>query len=441
VDLPETAPTSTSAPRRLGAAQRGMQPRGALVVCLLLSVCATGAMSLYFNVPPIWNPPAPRKADRLYNSRPPITYRLVRADGPLRHAAAWCQALAALLSVAALRGRSRHSGRFKVPRADAARYADPYYPFLRVLLVFHVASWISLVTGRGGAAPAAAALAVTVAWYVGTVSARPALRPTPLRLRVPHVPSLLFLGLALTVGGPRARRPQTDSATVVQDGRGPALAAVYAREWGLLIGAVALLAGLVLGRSPATRGDGPRFSPLTLFAGAVLATVLVAGVGWYRQPLPNFGEAVPGVLYYSGQPGARSLALAQRRHGFRTIVYVHPDTNTAAHAGEARVARRCGIRLIDAIDEGFRPEDLLRLARDPSARPILLHCIEGKNRTPAWLAVYRIAEQGWSARKAFAEMERVSGRRLKSYIIQWVEKTAARLKGPAQVATARMDAE
>lgn len=415
----QIAPTrSMSLPMPSHATPR-MRPKSATVLCVLLSACAAVATSIFCNVPAVWNPAAPRRADRFYNPQPPIAYRLVRGDGPVRWTAAWCHTLAALLCIATLRPRDRA---MRAP-GDRARRALRDRACLLALTGFHVVAGASLRAGYGAPAPALAALVAFIAWYASFVSRRRAPRNAPF----PYVVSPMLLGLALTIG---AALVQCLAAEPIRGGRNdhaPAPAALYATEWATLLGAMALVAALVLHRGPAASVEGTGFSRMTIVAGALGAAALVTGTGWYLQPLPNFGEAVPGVLYYSGQPAARSLGLAHRRYGFRTIVYVHPNTDTAAHAEEVRLARRRGIRLIDAIEEDFQPEDLLRLTRDPSARPVLLHCIEGRNRTPAWLAVYRIVEQDCSPAEAFAEMERISGRRLKSYTIDWVQETAARL--------------
>jgi hypothetical protein len=352
------------------------------------------------------------------------------------------------------------------------RYRVPF-----ALGIFHLVTWVWLVQSDGALDRATAVLVALLGTGLGAVSARrhaychalsfgwpglegearspgtfvAPLSPAPATLSSTfdfdgplqrdtqflrfHAPLLLSLGLALSVAAALlyATLPPPASATAPLQGspRAPVLAPHYAREWALLLGAASMLAALVVGRVAPPSGNVTRRTLVAMLVGAAFTTCLNATVFWYRQPLPEFGEAVPGVLYHSGQPGVCSLAWAQRRYGFRTLIYVHPDTNTTAHTEEVRFARRRGIRLIDAVANDFRPEDLFRLMRDPSARPVLLHCIEGKNRTPAWLAVYRVVEQGWSPPEAYAEMERISGRRLKTYIVEWVEKQTDRLKGAA----------
>jgi hypothetical protein len=47
----------------------------------------------------------------------------------------------------------------------------------------------------------------------------------------------------------------------------------------------------------------------------------------------------------------------------------------------------------------------LEIVRDPSLRPLYVHCKHGVDRTGAMMSVYRMEEEGWSNLEAFAEME------------------------------------
>jgi len=47
----------------------------------------------------------------------------------------------------------------------------------------------------------------------------------------------------------------------------------------------------------------------------------------------------------------------------------------------------------------------LEIVRDPSLRPLYVHCQHGVDRTGTMMAVYRMEEEGWSNPEAFAEME------------------------------------
>src|SRR5262245_46594446 len=46
----------------------------------------------------------------------------------------------------------------------------------------------------------------------------------------------------------------------------------------------------------------------------------------------------------------------------------------------------------------------LAVVTDPSRRPVLVHCREGRDRTGALVAAYRIAIEGWPRERAIAEM-------------------------------------
>jgi protein-tyrosine phosphatase len=54
----------------------------------------------------------------------------------------------------------------------------------------------------------------------------------------------------------------------------------------------------------------------------------------------------------------------------------------------------------------------LQIVRDPTMRPLYVHCQHGVDRTGAMMAVYRMEEEGWSNPEAYAEMEYFDAHRI-----------------------------
>jgi protein tyrosine/serine phosphatase len=79
--------------------------------------------------------------------------------------------------------------------------------------------------------------------------------------------------------------------------------------------------------------------------------------------------------------------------------------------GEKRLVESAGLRyerIALASNDTPRSEQVARfleIVRDPSLRPLYVHCQHGVDRTGAMMAVYRIEDEGWSNPEAFAEME------------------------------------
>ena len=93
--------------------------------------------------------------------------------------------------------------------------------------------------------------------------------------------------------------------------------------------------------------------------------------------------------------------------GIKTVInlrHYHGDT-------EKEQVEAAGLRyerIVLESSDAPRPEQIARfldIVRDPSLRPLYVHCKHGVDRTGAMMAVYRMEEEGWSNPAAFAEME------------------------------------
>ena len=118
--------------------------------------------------------------------------------------------------------------------------------------------------------------------------------------------------------------------------------------------------------------------------------------------LPNLFQVSP-VLYRSAQPSVAGLiALNQGTH-IKTVV------NLRNNEGDGALVLPTGVRYEQIPFNTWHVKEndvvqFLKIVRNPSNQPVLLHCKHGSDRTGMMTAIYRIVEQGWSKEDAIAEM-------------------------------------
>jgi hypothetical protein len=172
--------------------------------------------------------------------------------------------------------------------------------------------------------------------------------------------------------------------------------------------------------------DRPARLWLTLPTGALAWFALVVlgiDLTWYHRPLERLHTVEPGKIYISAMPTYRGLQLADARHHFKTIINLFPESKLGRSPrleGELRYAREHGIRYVEnsgaLADSDEFLDETLRLARDPSAWPILLHCHACMDRSPAWMGIYRFVVQGRPLREILREIEGHRGYRPKASV-------------------------
>jgi len=152
--------------------------------------------------------------------------------------------------------------------------------------------------------------------------------------------------------------------------------------------------------------------------------VLGIDLTWYHRPLERLRTVVPGRIYLSAMPSYRGLQIANSRHHFKTIINLFPESRLGKSprlAGELKFARENGIQYIESPAEVAKADefldDTLRIAQDPSAWPILVHCHASMDRSPAWVGIYRFVVQGRPLREIFCEIEGHRGYRPKASVI------------------------
>jgi tyrosine-protein phosphatase SIW14 len=119
----------------------------------------------------------------------------------------------------------------------------------------------------------------------------------------------------------------------------------------------------------------------------------------------NFGEVTP-TLARGGQPTLPGFeALAHR--GVAIVVDLREEGDRASERAEVE---KLGMQYVALPWTCQHPSDervarFLQILRDNPEKKLFVHCHYGVDRTGLMIAVYRMAEQGWTAAQAKREME------------------------------------
>jgi protein tyrosine/serine phosphatase len=121
--------------------------------------------------------------------------------------------------------------------------------------------------------------------------------------------------------------------------------------------------------------------------------------------IDNFGR-VSATYYRGAQPAGKDYADLHAA-GVKTVI----DLTEDGEAQEAAIVQDLGMkfyRIPMTTHETPSPEkihEFLTLVNDPSNQPVYVHCQGGRHRTGVMTAIYRMAGEGWTADRAFAEMK------------------------------------
>lgn len=142
-----------------------------------------------------------------------------------------------------------------------------------------------------------------------------------------------------------------------------------------------------------------------------LGTALLAGAGCAtttavkpRADLPVFSQ-VDAMCFRGGQPSAEGLRQLHAL-GVRTVVNLRHRTDEMD--AERQAAEALGMRWVNLpMRYWWRPSrrqvrEFLHVVRTAQG-PIYIHCRQGRNRTSTMAAIYRMAQNGWSADNAYRE--------------------------------------
>ncbi|MDX2036036.1 MAG: protein tyrosine phosphatase [Isosphaeraceae bacterium] len=191
--------------------------------------------------------------------------------------------------------------------------------------------------------------------------------------------------------------------------------------WGMAAFDLAMIRAMIAQSAPSSR----RMPLRSLGAAAGWAILVVVGIQitWYHRPLARLRTVVPGKIFLSGMPTYRGLEVAHARHRFKTIINVFAEDTPQRSPllpDELRFVEEHGIRYLNAPASQVRSDEFLdetlRLAQDPEAWPILLHCHGCMDRSPAWMGIYRFLVQGRPLDEIFREIEGHRGYRPKASV-------------------------
>lgn len=120
--------------------------------------------------------------------------------------------------------------------------------------------------------------------------------------------------------------------------------------------------------------------------------------------LLNFAEVSP-MLYRGGQPGADGLKTLKEM-GIGIVV----DMRGSRSPHEEAAVEELGMRYVSIPWHCPFPSDkkfakFLKLIHDNPGTKIFVHCRLGDDRTGMAIAIYRMADEGWSSDEALKEMK------------------------------------
>lgn len=339
----------------------------------------------------------------VFNHYPPKAYRLAEPGDTLDRAGMYVAALGLMFAVRGLVA----GGRCAVWLGAICALAGLYWLAAAPSPTFdgwHGWSWSAIANP---AAPISLRIGLALAVLVLVAGSIVGLRCVPAdRLRADWgLIAVMFVGIAWRIVGYPDPEPWG-----------------YFPRCGLIFG-LAAFDLLLLKNSPPRLDLKNVFGGGLVVAGAVALAYVGCWVTWNHRPLERLRVAEPGRIYISAVPTIPGLEIAQGRHGYKTIINLFPESgpqaNPKAHL-ERQFAADHGIRYLESPgtedeSEVFL-EETLRLARDPEAWPILVHCHGCMDRTPAWMGIYRFVVQGKPLLDILQEIERHRGDRPKGMI-------------------------
>jgi len=178
---------------------------------------------------------------------------------------------------------------------------------------------------------------------------------------------------------------------------------------------------------------------ILITAGVFLLGGLTAGLLYWLWPPYHFATVDEGILYRSGQNGARGLEKIEAAAHIRTIVDLCQEKRDTREAREERqFARERGINYIHLpVPHGMVNADreilkFFDIMDDKKNHPVLVHCWKGVKRTGVMVAVYKMEyhriplEQALEEMPAFGrELERFQESEIdavKEFVPRWKRK-------------------
>ncbi len=111
---------------------------------------------------------------------------------------------------------------------------------------------------------------------------------------------------------------------------------------------------------------------------------------------------VSGGVYRAEQPSSWSFKQLDKA-GFKSVVNLRgdrKDNDDAKGTGLELIQVPCNASTM-TLDDLYKAVDAIENA----PKPVLVHCLQGSDRTGVVIAAYRILVDGWSRKQAIAEMK------------------------------------
>jgi protein tyrosine/serine phosphatase len=130
-------------------------------------------------------------------------------------------------------------------------------------------------------------------------------------------------------------------------------------------------------------------------------------------------------LYRGQQPTDHGFELLKAK-GVKTVVNLREKSAQIAH--EKEVVEKLGMKYVSIPINCLKPvsqapvQAWVKVFSDPANGPIFVHCQHGRDRTGAFVGVYRIQHDGWKFKQTYAEMKE------KGYRTFWLNLTYATWK-------------
>jgi len=117
----------------------------------------------------------------------------------------------------------------------------------------------------------------------------------------------------------------------------------------------------------------------------------------------KFATITPGAVYQSAAFAPDELVETCRAHGIRTVIDLRDSRGELIDACAA-TATAAGLHHLHVPTRSWPfPEEVeaFLAALDSAERPVLVHCQHGEGRSVLMCAMHRVANEGWSNRRAF----------------------------------------
>jgi hypothetical protein len=382
---------------------------------LALATCATVAVWYVVDFPNDMDPEFPTVVRPTFSPMPPAAYRIAEPGDTLDHLALYFSAWGVGIAGMSWFASRRQSGRDGLwPAALALALASTWYAATPgpVFDGWHGLGWrsffdpmtpivVKLSLGLGGVALVGLAL---------TSIARDRREASHYVHATRRRGALAFLVLAAVLVPLR----QLEIPGVAPAGYWP--------RWAFVVGILAFDLGLWRLR-PEVRWRG-RDLAVRLTAIAGMMTLVWGGlwVSWFHRPIERLKSIVPGRIYISAMPSPEGLAIAHGRHRFKTIINLFPEDldEHPNYSAERQFADDHGIAYFLNDSDPEKADEILdqslKIADDPGAWPVLVHCHACMDRTPAWLGIYRFVAQKRPLLEVMREIEQHRGMRPKASV-------------------------